>query len=417
MERLSVNNKGENMTKTKYKYTLTQFKAILKKDLTLLFRKKVALFIFGGPFIIMFAMFAIPYLFSGQHALSLVVYSADEGAFGKNIGSAIVGNLSDYYASNSNNEITVEVAYNYNDVLNTTDMGLFIPNNFTYLAFTSIPQLFIVDNEGNMLAQTQLSVINNIAQRVMVSMIANRTIPSIENVQISSSNVSPETSLSSKAILAAYPLGYMIFLLVTLNSSSNSIIGFAREKRMRTMEILLSYTQEHYILIISKVITGLVASLGSAFSYILGILSATILFSPEEGSNMFDIFSVKLKVFTFWDMLIIFFAVVISLIISTLMTMAVDCNITKEASERLSPLISIGFSFFFYFVVIVHPYRFSLFLLFDPFYWPYRATLLLLSGQFNIELLIEAMLTTVLFIALIALATKGVQKEKTLYLD
>jgi len=209
----------------------------------------------------------------------------------------------------------------------------------------------------------------------------------------------------------------MIFLLIALNSSSNSLIGFAREKRMRTMEIILAYTINHRSLIISKVITGVVASIGSTLSYFLGIGAATLVINRNSDTNFFDIFSLKFKLLGFWDVLLVVLSVIIALFLSTLMTMAVDCNLTREASEKLSPLISIGFSFFFYFLIIVNPFAFSTALIINPFYWPYRLVLLVVSKKFTFEVAIYIVEIISLTLILVYLATKGIEKEKNLYLE
>ena len=55
------------------KVSTKQFKALLKKDLSLIFRKRVAFFIFGGPFILMFVLLGIPSLFTTQQAITMLV--------------------------------------------------------------------------------------------------------------------------------------------------------------------------------------------------------------------------------------------------------------------------------------------------------------------------------------------------------
>ncbi|MHA1814854.1 MAG: hypothetical protein ACTSX1_02530 [Candidatus Heimdallarchaeaceae archaeon] len=225
-----------------------------------------------------------------------------------------------------------------------------------------------------------------------------------------------EQILGPKAAAIAMPLSYMIFLLIALNTGSYSLIGFAREKRMRTMEILLSYTHNHSYLVISKVLTGLVASLGSTLSYTLGILVGTQL-SGGQTSILLEVFGLNLDSLGAGDIIISLIAVITALLISTLITMAVDCNLTREASERISPLISIGLAMFFYFVVMLNPFATSSVLLINPFYWCYRLGLLLIAGVFTIEIFLYSALILGLVAILIFLATKGIQKEKSLYLE
>jgi len=396
------------------KLHLNQLKAILKKDISLLFRKKVAIFIFGGPFILMFILIGLPALFTSQGAIILLVHSEDIGYLEANIGESIVGNISLYY--DSDKTIEVQVTDNLTEVLYTPELGYYIPTNFSELAFTGIPVTFTIDATLSPYTSSIFSVVQSIATNVMITYLANRTIPPLQNYELPPESLSEEQILGPKAAAIAMPLSYMIFLLIAMNSGSYSLIGFAREKRMRTMEILLSYTHNHSYLVISKVIAGFVASLGSTLSYVLGILVGTQL-SGSNASVLLEVFGLNLDKLGAGDIIISLIFVVIALLISTLLTMAVDCNLTREASERISPLISIGLAMFFYFVVLMNPFTTSSALIINPFYWCYRLGLLLIAGVFSMEIFLYSALIIGLVAILIFLATKGIQKEKSLYLE
>jgi ABC-type Na+ efflux pump permease subunit len=396
------------------KFHLNQLKALLKKDISLLFRKKVAIFIFGGPFILMFILIGLPALFSSQSAIILLVHSEDIGYLDTNIGESIVGNISIYF--DSDETIEIQVTDNLTEVLYTPELGYYIPTNFSELAFTGIPVTFTIDATLSPYTSSIFNVLQAIASNVMVTYLANRTIPPLQNYELPPESLPEEQILGPKAAAIAMPLSYMIFLLIAMNSGSYSLIGFAREKRMRTMEILLSYTHNHSYLVISKVITGLVASLGSTLSYVLGILVGTQL-SGTNTSGLLEVFGLNLDKLGAGDIIVSLIFVVIALLISTLLTMAVDCNLTREASERVSPLISIGLAMFFYFVVMMNPFTTSSALLINPFYWCYRLGLLLIAGVFSMELFLYSALIIGLVAILIFLSTRGIQKEKSLYLE
>ncbi|MHA1691179.1 MAG: ABC transporter permease [Candidatus Heimdallarchaeaceae archaeon] len=396
------------------KLHLNQLKALLKKDISLLFRKKVAIFIFGGPFILMFILIGLPALFTSQEAIIFLVHSEDVGYLDANIGESIVGNISLYYESDET--IEIQVTDNLTEVLFTQALGYYIPANFSELVYTGIPVTFTVDATLSPYTSSIFGVAQAIASNVMVTYLANRTIPPLQNYELPPESLPEEQILGPKAAAIAMPLSYMIFLLIALNTGSYSLIGFAREKRMRTMEILLSYTHNHSYLVISKVLTGLVASLGSTLSYTLGILVGTQL-SGGQTSILLEVFGLNLDSLGAGDIIISLIAVITALLISTLITMAVDCNLTREASERISPLISIGLAMFFYFVVMLNPFATSSVLLINPFYWCYRLGLLLIAGVFTIEIFLYSALILGLVAILIFLATKGIQKEKSLYLE
>ncbi len=396
------------------KFHLNQLKALLKKDISLLFRKKVAIFIFGGPFILMFILIGLPALFSSQSAIILLVHSEDIGYLETNIGESIVGNISLYF--DSDETIEVQVSDNLTEVLYTPELGYYIPANFSELAFTGIPVTFTIDATLSPYTSSIFGVVQAIANNVMVTYLANRTIPPLQNFELPPESLPEEQILGPKAAAIAMPLSYMIFLLIAMNSGSYSLIGFAREKRMRTMEILLSYTHNHSYLVISKIITGLVASLGSTLSYVIGIIVGTQL-SGSNTSGLLEVFGLNLDKLGAGDIIVSLIFVVIALLISTLLTMVVDCNLTREASERISPLISIGLAMFFYFVVMMNPFTTSSALLINPFYWCYRLGLLLIAGVFSMELFLYSALIIGLITILIFLATRGIQKEKSLYLE
>jgi ABC-type Na+ efflux pump permease subunit len=380
----------------------------------MLFRKRVAIIVFGGPFIMMFILLGLPSLFTTQQAITLSIYSDDIGYTGVNIGDSIIGNISLYYENDDT--ITVEEVDNFTSVQQTRALGAYIASNFSELAFTGQPSIYTVDATQSLFTSSLFTEIYTIASKVMANYVANRSIPDLQNVQIPPAALPEEAILGPKAAAVAMPLSYMIFLLIALNSGSYSIIGFAREKRMRTMEILLAYTHKHSILVISKVITGLVASLGSTLSYVLGILVGTGLSGSSTG-DLFDIFGLNFKTLGGGTIVLSFIFVVIALLISTLITMAVDTNMAREAAERVSPLVSIGLAMFFYFVVLTSPLTVSSILLINPFYWCYRLCLLLVAGKFTIEVFIYFLLIAGLMFTLILIATRGIQKEKSLYLE
>ncbi|MCK4897038.1 MAG: hypothetical protein KAS47_09520, partial [Candidatus Heimdallarchaeota archaeon] len=354
-----------------------------------MFRKKIAIFIFGGPFILMFILIGLPALFTSQDAIILLVHSEDIGYLDTNIGESIVGNISLYF--DSDETIEVQVTNNLTEVLYTQELGYYIPANFSEQAFTGIPVTLTIDATLSPYIATTFGVVQAIASNVMVTFLANRSIPPLQNYELPPESLPEEQILGPKAAAIAMPLSYMIFLLIALNSGSYSLIGFAREKRMRTMEILLSYTHNHSYLVISKVITGLVASLGSTLSYVLGILVGTQL-SGSNTSGLLEVFGLNLESLGAGDIIISLVFVVIALLISTLLTMAVDCNLTREASERVSPLISIGLAMFFYFVVMMNPFTTSSALIINPFYWCYRLGLLLIARVFSMEIFLYSTL-------------------------
>jgi len=394
--------------------TQKQFIAILKKDLSLLFRKKIILLIFFGPFLLIFLIVGLPALFSSTKPLFLYVCNDDLGYHGVNIGQAILANLTVYYSSNE--LINIQVVDSFEAVLETKDLGLYIPENFSLMAFTSIPQIFQVDATNSPYTNTYLNEAMSIASKVMTTMLANRTIPPIVAIEKTPKATGENQLLGDKAASMAFPLSYMIFLLIALNSSSNSLMGFAREKRMRTMELLLTYSFDHKILVASKAISALVASLISTTSYLLGIAVGTSL-SLDSTEDYFTTFGFDFKSIGTGAIIVSFIAVVVALLIGTLITMVIDSYLTREASEKLSPLVSIGLAMLFYFNAVVNPLNVSGIMLINPFFWCYRFALLIIAGIFNWEVPFYLIMIGALLIALIYLATKGIEKERSLYQD
>ncbi|MHA1668358.1 MAG: ABC transporter permease [Candidatus Heimdallarchaeaceae archaeon] len=399
----------------KEKHTHNQLKSLLKKDLSLLFRKKVAFFIFGGPFILMFILIGLPALFGSEQAVVMLVYSDDVGVSNINIGSAIIGNLTQFFTSDPTLEI--QIVENFTAVQQTEELGYYIPANFTELVFTGIPVVYTVDASQSPFTDSYFNAANSIASSVVASFLANRTIPEVQKISLPPASLPEEQQLGPKASAIAMPLSYMIFLLIALNSGSNSLIGFAREKRMRTMEVLLAYTHNHSFLVISKAITGLVASLGSTLSYFLGIWFGSSLVGKTFSGDIFSLFGFHFESLGIGSIVISFFSVVLALLISTLLTMLIDVHLNKEIAERISPLASVGFAMFFYFVVLINPLTLAPALLINPFYWCYRLSLLVISGKFNLEILLYLALIIGSIVGLIYLSTRGIEKERNLYLD
>ena len=391
-----------------------QLKTLLKKDLRLLFRKRVAIFVFGGPFIMMFLLIGLPSLFGSQQTSSLLICSDDIGYSSTNIGDSIIGNISAYFLDDPT--ITIEEVANLSVVTYTEDFGLYIPSNFSELSFIDLPTYYIVDATQSLFSESIFTTIRSIANSVIATTLANRTIPPVNQGEVAPASIPEELLLGPKAASVALPLSYMIFLLIALNSGSYTSIGFAREKRMRTMEVLLAYTHRHRNLVISKAITGLVASLGSTLSYVLGIIAATQI-AGANFSSIFEIFGLNLGILHAGDIIVLFLFSVLALLISLLLTMAIDSNLVREASERIAPLVSIGLAMFFYFSAVSSPLSASNVSMINPFFWCYRVSLLLISGKFSVEIIVYTSLIIALIAALIFFSTKGIQKEKTLYLE
>jgi len=394
-----------------------QLKALLKKDIRLLFRKRVAIFVFGGPFIMMFLLIGLPSLFSSQQTMNLLFCSDDQDYLGVNVGEEIIVNITAYFSLDSS--IEVEIVDNLTAVKGTEHFGVYIPSNFSYLIISEVaaPKYYEVDAAQSLFSDSIFSSIYAITNNVIATILANRTLPNVQTVIEPPTTLTEDQILGPKAAAIAMPLSYMIFLLIALNSGSYSNIGFAREKRMRTMELLLASTKKHNLLVISKTITALVASLGSTLSYVLGIIAATSLSNSTNTEGLFDLFGLNMDVLNAWDIIVIFIFCVMALLISTLITMAIDSNITREASERLSPLLSIGLAMFFYFVALTNPVSASTSLVINPFYWCYRLALLIVAGNFSVEIFIYLALIIGIVALLVFFATKGIQKEKTLYLE
>ncbi len=400
----------------KEKQKSKQLQTLLKKDLRLLFRKRVAIIVFGGPFLLMFILIGLPSLFTSQQKMTLLVCSDDQTYLDVNVGDSVVANITAYYSLDET--IEVQTVSNFSAVKATENFGIYFPSNFSYLVIsdTSSPTYFTVDATQSLFSSSIFNTIYSITQNVIATILANRTLPVVQTIDEPPTSLPGEQLLGSKAAAVAMPISYMIFLLIVLNSGSYSNIGFAREKRMRTMEILLSYTKKHDNLVISKTITALVASLGSTLSYVLGIIAATSL-TGASSEGLLDIFGLNLNLLNAWDIILILIFGVLALLISTLITMAIDSNITREASERISPLLSIGLAMFFYFVAVSNPVGASSILIIDPFYWCYRSVLLIISGKFSFEIIIYLALIIALIAGLIFYATKGIEKEKSLYLE
>lgn len=392
-----------------------QLKALLKKDIALLFRKKVAFFIFFGPFLLMFFIIGLPTLLSSTETMHLYVFNEDLGYNSTNIGTNIVGNLSIFYKDSEFVELTV--VGSYAELMNTKELGLYIPANFSTLAFTGIPKLYLVDRSQSPYVDQIWGEVNSVASQVVTTTLANRTIPPILQEEIKSEEEGLEGLLSEKAAMIAFPMGYMIFLLVTLNSSSNSLIGFAREKRMRTMEILLAYTKDHRMLVISKTITAIIAALGSTTSYVLGILVGSYLATSKQAEGLLSVFGIDFESITAGAVIVMFLVVILALLIGTSITMALDTNMTREASERLSPLVGIGLAMLFYFVVITNPVNYIPSMIVNPFYWCYRLGLLLIDGKWTWETFTYIILIIALIGILIQISTRGIEKESNLYVE
>ena len=135
-----------------------QLQTLLKKDLRLLFRKRVAIVVFGGPFLLMFILIGLPSLFTSQQKMTLLVCSDDQSYLGVDVGDSVVANITAYYSLDET--VDVQTVSNFSAVKNTDNFGIYIPSNFSYLVIsdTSSPTYFTVDATQSLFSSSIFSV-------------------------------------------------------------------------------------------------------------------------------------------------------------------------------------------------------------------------------------------------------------------
>lgn len=412
--------------------TKGQFLPILKKDLRLVFTVKTILIIVVVPFIMMFLIIGLPTVFIGTAKTTIYICNQDQGSIEQhvngtfyqlNLGQAAVINIQNTFGNSSNVEI--ELVDTRGEALNSSQ-GIWIPTNFTEATFDG--QSVIEYYQAAAPTSPQAAYFDQALTKIQETVVGGflflnleNEIPEFEPVEYSPPVGEPTPGGWKESTLnLASPFAYAIFILISLVGAMGRTIGFAKEKEDGTFETLLTITKNRTLLVLSKFVVGILASFLSILAYFLGSISASLLSAAIIGdanvqSGIEGILAIPKGALLSGKGIILLLGLAFCLGLNMLALMTVDTLFSRTVSERLGTSLVIGLGMLFYFSVVFDPATTAFFAVINPFYWIYHSFLSIIDLSFRWMDAIYLLLSIGLFIGLLILATKAIEREKVLF--
>ena len=226
--------------------------------------------------------------------------------------------------------------------------------------------------------------------------------------------------ISEKAAAIGRPLGYAIFLLITLvGSTSSKVSGFNREKHDGMLEVLLTYTSNRKYLLASKILAGMLGAVLTTFSYIGGMLISVwtaeeFIIKDSTGENATDVFSIGSDLLIGFEGLVVAISIIMALTIVISLSIAIEVVLPRDFADRIGTSVLLGAGLLFYFSIAVDPNPKGFILYINPFFWPYEIALAVIDGYW-LNALTFSLLWLTFILSLISLSAKAIEMERVIY--
>jgi len=411
----------------------SQFGAILRKDLRLVFTWKTILITVFVPFIMMFLIVSLPTLFIGTTDTVITICTDDLGSieqhvngtlFEINLGDAAIFNMQ-YFTANTSNLI-IEVVDTREEALNATN-SIYIPTNFTETTFDGTSKIETrksssdISIQGVYFDQIVLKIQEVVDGTILfMNNVTQENLPRLEQISFTPPAGDSDSGWSQDTMKLAAPFAYAMFILVTLVGNMGRTIGFSKEKEDGTFETMLSITRNRSDLVFSKLIVGFIASLLSILAYFAGsafagLISLQVLGDPGESVGVEGILSLSIQDLLSIQGVVLLIGIVIALVLTMLALMTVDTMFSKTVAERVGMTVVMGFGLLFYFTVAFDPGTTMFFAQINPFYWIYHSFLSMVDLSFGWVDGIFLGLIVLLLGGMVFLARKAIEREKVLF--
>jgi len=411
----------------------SQFGAILRKDLRLVFTWKTILITVFVPFIMMFLIVSLPTIFFGTTDTVITVCTDDLGSFEQhingtiyeiNLGEAAIINMQ-YFVNNTSN-LEIKIVDTREEALNSTN-SIYIPANFTETTFdgTSIIESrkssSDISIQGVYFDQIVLKIQEVVDGTILfLNNVTQENLPRLEQIIYTPPAGDTDSGWSQDTMKLAAPFAYAMFILVTLAGNMGRTIGFSKEKEDGTFETMLSITKNRANLVFSKLVVGFIASILSILAYftgsaLAGVISLQIMGDPGDSVGAEGILALSIQDLLSFKGLILLIGIVIALVITMLALMTVDTIFSKTVAERVGITVVMGFGLLFYFTVAFDPGTTMFFAQINPFYWIYHSFLSMVDLSFGwVDAIFVGMIVLILG-AMVYIARKAIEREKVLF--
>ncbi len=401
----------------------SQFKELLKKDIRLTLSKRALISTVIAPVLFIIIITLLPTFLMQQNTIEVTIVNHDSYVQTNStycISTIAIDFIIDYYQNHSEVEIKIESEY---EDFQQSDNAIFIPLNFSFVAHdTHKPSVEFKTASGHFLAESVVNTMLGFIEAVVKNELTEGVPPSLISVEATQfMDVNGKTQIiSEKAANIGRPLGYAIFLLITLvGSTSSKVSGFNREKHDGMLEVLLTYTTNRKQLLGSKILAGMLGAIITTVSYLGGMLISVWIVEKYMTKNtsdesVSDVFAISSDLIIGFEGLVMILAIVMALTIVISLSIAIEVILPKDVADRIGTSILLGAGLIFYFSIALDPNPQGVILYVNPFFWPYEIALALIDGYWLTVLTFTLFWLTFIF-GLISLSAKAIEMERVIY--
>ncbi len=394
-----------------------QLHTLIYYEFKILLKQKAFLAALAFPMMFSLIFSVGPVMVLTQDPLTLYVLNQDVPfTVGNNtydLGNQVLSNLE---KGASNASVIIETLQSFDEFI-TKENAILLPQNFSLVAYTTLTAFYfmrvsssdirvetIMDGYVNpTIFQTMVDVLN-ISRIPQVAAQPFLTLEEINNGQ----NEQDRRAL-------AFPLTYMVFLILMIGSSFMRIVSFTKEKQNNMMEVVLASVRNRTDLIMSKIAVGLTIGLLIPISYIVGVFLGYLINRYYYGIEFDNPIVLPTDIFTIPILLAILF-LFFGLNLTTMgMTLLSQLIFGREVGDRISNFLHIAMAFVFYFTLIADPFTETILQILNPYFWPYRIVLNIIFHQDLIKTVGYALVFGLVNFALIKSSSAAIQQEKVLF--
>ncbi len=355
-----------------------------------------------------------PTLITQQAPITVVVYNQDIGINSSlKLGKFMTGQLQTNFNSST---VKFEEVNSFGKFSNSTN-GIWFPQNFSTVAIKDHKlQYFFRESSSDIRVSSIFGKeIQPFIYQQFLKILNITDLPKIDvSVYKNSIEQLKQKEISIKGNLA-FPLVYMIFLVLMMGSSFVRFVSFAKEKQSNMMELLLYSVKNRNNLIMSKLLIGTLFGVSIPLSYLFGLLFAGSV-NQASGTSFSNPFVIQSSIL--YDPLVLTLLIILFLILSFMnmnFTLFFQLFFGRESGDRISGYLNIGLTFLFYISLLVDPLSTGIAQYVNPYFWPYRAVINIIFK--------ENLLNTILYILAILLfnllllrgSVKAMSREKVLF--
>ncbi len=392
-----------------------QLKILLIKDLKSLFKQRSVIFTLIMPMLIIISFGLLPLLVNSSEPFTVAYLNEDVGSGNLNIGNMVISNLADQF----NNDPSLELVKvnSYEEFINS-DNAIWLPANFTVVANTTRNAVYyVVMSDSNIRSQPIMNgLVKSIIEKTVSDALVPVQVPTTSAIQVYPKNNTDDDGEAKNRGKVAFPLAYMVFLILIMGTSTMRLTGFSAEKEAGMMEILLSSVINRRELVLSKLITGIVYGFVSILSYLIGMLIVYVInlssdITPDEIVDLI----VPHEILTPWSIFTLIIMFMLLSFMSMEILLAAQIIMGRDGGDRFGSTVLTILTIMFYATSISDPLAESMSQIINPFFWVFKLALNMIFMENIYGSLMYTLMIILFSLFMIGIQAKYIEREQIIY--